>query len=60
MKKTYIIPTTAIQTIMLENMVAGSPDGFNNTLGTKNVEGDAALVKENRSDYNVWDDDWSK
>lgn len=60
MKKTYIIPTTAIQTIMFENMVAASPDGFNNTLGKKGVEGDAALVKENRSDYDVWDDDWSE
>ena len=61
MKKTYIIPMLVITAIQSEGLIAES------TLSSMSVNSDEgsvskgdAWVKENRSDYNVWSDDWSK
>ena len=61
MKKTYIIPTVITTVINTETLIAASPDGFNGSLGTTGVDGNATLVKEQDTEsYNVWDDDWSR
>lgn len=61
MKKTYIIPETLIANLHpVSSMLATS---FEATLGTNGVSGENTLVKEEKSqqsDYNVWDDDWSR
>ncbi len=58
MKKIYISPETLITKVSVEHMISQSVDmNFRSTGGDGNV-----LVKENRSsrsNYNVWDDDWS-
>lgn len=57
MKKTYIIPQLHIMHISCENLIAES--------FTKNATGAdecVVLVKgesSSRSNYSVWDDDWS-
>ncbi len=58
MKKIYRIPALTTVECVEEQMIAG----FDSTLGTTEVSGDQALVKEETplSSYNVWDDDWSK
>jgi len=57
MKKTYISPALNVTTLTFENMIAVSgPE-----VTTKAATQDAGMdVKQNRNDYNVWDDDWSK
>ncbi len=61
MKKTYIIPEVLIVKCAAASFIAQSADGFKGTLGSTNKSGSDVLVKdEQRSDYNVWDDDWSK
>lgn len=60
MKKTYQIPTITTTAISTGTIIAASPAGYNNAIGSA-VNGDAALVKEQqRNDYDVWSDDWSK
>ena len=57
MKKTYIIPQLHVMQISCESLIAES--------FTKNASGadeGVVLVKgesSSRSNYNVWDDDWS-
>ena len=60
MKKTYINPEVLMTTVETEILIATSPDGFNKSLNTTGGDGSKALVKEDRQDYNVWNDDWSK
>ena len=61
MKKTYITPCVITTIISTTKLMATSTEDFNETLGTTGVDGGAALIKENPvSNYNVWDDDWSK
>ena len=64
MKKTYIIPALNITTLAVENMMATSgPDVYSNKSAVHeygmDVKGDRG-DRGNRSDYNVWNDDWSK
>ncbi len=60
MKKTYIIPEMQLTMIACEKLIAESFEINGNTT----VRGTSGgWVKEDtgsRSDYNVWDDDWSK
>ncbi|MBQ9355678.1 MAG: hypothetical protein IJT98_00070 [Prevotella sp.] len=61
MKKTYITPATDILKCSTASLIAASPDGFTGKLGSTETNGESVLVKdEQRSDYNVWDDDWSR
>ena len=63
MKKTYIIPAVTTTVISTASLLAASPGEFKEQLGTQGVSGSDALVKGDRgsrSDYNVWNDDWSK
>jgi hypothetical protein len=54
MKKTYITPATEVITLAeKETLLAGSPDGFNNDLGTTTVDGGNALERE---DDDLWED----
>ena len=56
MKKTYIIPELQLTHINAATMIAESV-GVNKTT---TVEGDrGGWVKQDRSDHNVWGDDWS-
>ena len=58
MKKIYQTPATIIVKVRPSTMMAVS--GFNATLDNNfNGDGEDALVKE-RSDYSVWNDDWSE
>jgi len=64
MKKTYIIPEMLTTEIVVEQLLASSPGGVNNNgdvvvpQGTPtDGDGDDAAVKSN---YDVWDDDWSR
>ena len=63
MKKTYIIPALNITTLAVENMMAISgPDTLNKSAVQQygmDVKGDRG-DRGSRSDYNVWNDDWSK
>ena len=57
MKKIYQIPAIRVTRILTETVVASS------LVVNKNKTTETQYVKENtasRSDYNVWDDDWSK
>ncbi len=67
MKKTYIIPSTEIMQLSAQEHVldvsANMVGNVNVTYGghsgggmTSDVKGD----RGSRSDYNVWNDDWSK
>ncbi len=65
MKKTYIIPALNITTLVaVENMmVISGPDVNSNKSAVQDygmdVKGDRG-DRGSRSDYNVWNDDWSK
>lgn len=58
MKKTYIIPELLIVKVAPMRLISESIMILEDTVGT------AGLVKENntlnRSNYNVWNDDWSE
>ncbi|MBR5394050.1 MAG: hypothetical protein IK144_03080 [Bacteroidaceae bacterium] len=59
MKKNYIQPTLNIVHVRPAQMMALSNVGINRV--ESDADGSEALVKGNSSsDYNVWDDDWSK
>lgn len=61
-KKTYIIPSTSIVVMHPSCMVAVSIEKTTETFDSENMK----FTKEDRagrgsrSDYNVWNDDWSK
>ena len=56
MKKKYIIPTLQLTQISVENLVAESMHVYSETTVTEQyVKGESS----SRSNYNVWDDDWS-
>ena len=61
MKKKYIIPTLQLTKISSETLIAESV-GIYRTTTVSDDKG--AWVKEDNtsssSDYNVWDDDWSR
>jgi len=58
MKKTYIIPELNITTLAVENMIAVSGP---QTIDTTSADSQYGMdVKQQRNDYNVWDDDWSR
>ncbi len=61
MKKTYIIPEIELTAVNGSTLLAESLDIDGNKTSTVSNGG---WVKGNdaspRSDYNVWDDDWSK
>lgn len=56
MKKTYIIPELMVQYIAPETLIAESLPKGDDTI----TDPDDILVKENRQNYDVWDDDWQK
>lgn len=56
MKKTYIIPELMVQYIAPETLIAESLPKGDDTIDDPND----ILVKENRQNYDVWDDDWSR
>ena len=60
MKKTYINPSTDVVTLNVENMMALSTNeaSANPSYGM-DVKEDRGS-RGSRSDYNVWNDDWSK
>jgi len=60
MKKTYINPSTDVVTLNVENMMALSTNeaSANQSYGM-DVKQDCG-DRGSRSDYNVWNDDWSK
>lgn len=61
MKKTYIIPALNITTLAVENMMATSgPDVYSNKSAVEQYGMDVKGDLGSRSDYNVWDEDWSK
>lgn len=55
--KTYIAPQTLVTRVMHHAIIMVSQLSIVN--GDIEDEG-AVLVKENRSNYNVWNDDWSQ
>ena len=59
MKKTYIIPELQIMQMKYEAMIAASEHAqkYESGGGDQLVKGADASP---RSDYNVWNDDWSK
>ena len=57
MKKTYIIPELNITKLAVENMIAQSGPQTSTTSADSQYDMD---VKQQRNDYNVWDDDWSR
>lgn len=57
MKKKYIIPEMCTLRIHTEQLVAESPMAIHKK--TIDDENNCGWVKDNHSDYNVWDDDWS-
>jgi len=63
MKKTYIIPALNMTTLDVENMMAISGPHRSETSAVEqygmDVKGDRG-DRGSRSDYNVWNDDWSK
>ena len=62
MKKTYIIPTTLMVAVQSQAIIAFSVKNDGDTAGLidKKAGSGDAMVKGSRSDYNVWNDDWSK
>jgi len=61
MKKTYIIPALNITTLAVENMMAISgPDVYSDKSAVQDRGMDVKGDRGSRSDYNVWNDDWSK
>lgn len=57
-KNIYIIPCTTIVKVLTEHLVAESIQRGEGTFDSSSMK----YVKENpagRSDYNVWNDDWS-
>ena len=56
MKKAYINPETSIVLVTMQPMLAGSPDGFNNTPDdTTTITPDEMLSREKRK--SVWDEE---
>lgn len=59
MKKTYIIPGLLIVKVNVRQHLMDL-----SALGTASISEDAAdgdaFVKDNRSNFNVWNDDWSE
>lgn len=57
MKKTYIIPQLHITEVRCETLFAASQFDVDtqNSVSTQYVKGESS----SRSNYNVWDDDWS-
>ena len=55
-KKAYIIPVLCVTKLNVENMIALSGPAISETAASQSAD---MQVKEQRSDYNVWDDDWS-
>lgn len=61
MKKIYITPNTLCIRINPTTVISGSLDQLGiNTDSEQSVSKSDVWVKENRSDVNVWSDDWSK
>ena len=58
MKKTYIIPVLNITTIQVERVIALSGPETTNTSANQEYGMDAK--EQSTSNYNVWNDDWSK
>ena len=60
MKKTYIIPELLIVKVNVQHHLMDLSQGGTTSISKDYADGDA-FVKENlRSDYNVWNDDWSE
>ena len=63
MKKTYIIPATQIEVVQQQTIIAASPNVTLNRSSEAGVRPEDFEVKGDRgsrSDYNVWNEDWSK
>lgn len=63
MKKKYIIPTLLLTEIHTERLIAESINEYTSgSDGSVLVKGDRSAdhSRGSRSDYNVWNDDWSK
>lgn len=58
MKKIYCKPETLVTAIHTERLIAESML-MQSGSGKQVTDVKDVLVKENRSSYNVWDDDWS-
>lgn len=60
MKKIYCKPETLVTAIHTQHLIAQSLMMYNNSRDSKTIDNvEDVLVKQNRSSYNVWDDDWS-
>ena len=59
MKKIYKAPLTTCMKVHATKMIALSLNESENVTSS-NASNYEQNVKVNRSDYNVWDDDWSK
>jgi len=63
MKKTYMNPTLLITQIGTEKLIAETLNQYEEGGNGVLVKGDRGADRSNRgsrSDYNVWNDDWSK
>lgn len=60
MKKTYITPLLRNKYIVASSLIATSLPKDNGGGGGNDLEEDEILVKGRGTDYNVWNDDWSK
>lgn len=63
MKKPYIIPTTLMEAVQQQTVIAASPSVTVSTNSENGVAPALFEVKEdcsNRYDYNVWEEDWDK
>lgn len=59
MKKTYKTPQITITEIQVHTMLSQSTIELDGT-ETNKLNSEDILVKHNHTDYNVWEDSWSK
>ncbi len=59
MKKTYIIPELLMVKVNVKHHLMDLSVGGTASISSEAADGDA-FVKDNRSNYNVWNDDWSE